>query len=123
VKPPDVFVFEPLVQHLSLDPTTGHSVLTPSPTCELKIKEAQCLHGVSIMTGTEIFVGELTLYKGKKASDLQAESILVPAVESYAPLETYIVNACKKMNCDSQVDAFKVKVNSLNGIAGAIKNP
>lgn len=122
-KPPDVSIFEILSQRLSIDPITKHEVLTPSPTCIAKIQEPSCLHGISIMTGTESFVGEKTLFKGKKASELQAESMLLPAVESYAPLETYIVNSCKKMGCDSSVDKFTVKVDGLNGISGAIKNP
>jgi hypothetical protein len=119
---PDVYVFEVLNQRLSIDPITKHEILTPSPTCVAKIQENSCMHGVSIMTGSEIFVGEKTLYKNKKASELQSESVLLPAIESYAPLETYIINSCKKMGCDSTVDQFKVKLDGLNGIAGAIKN-
>lgn len=122
-KIPDVFVFESLEQRLSTDPMSGHLILSPSPTCMKQIKEVSCGHGVKIVSGEEIFVGEITLYAGKKWSELKAESIYVPAKESYAPLSAYIINSCKKMNCDSQVDAFKVKLDSLNGISGAMKNP
>lgn len=50
------------------------------------------------------------------------ESMSLPAEESYAPLSTYIINSCEKMHCDDQVTRFKVKLDSLNGISGAIKN-
>lgn len=50
------------------------------------------------------------------------ESAFLPAEESYAPLATYIINACKKMKCSDEITRFKVKLDSLNGIAGAIKN-
>lgn len=123
--PPDVMVFEYLQPHLSTDPVNSHLVLTASPTCLAKIGESECGHGVSIVTGTEVFVGEgpLHLYKGKKWSELRAESVYVPAVESYAPLSAYMIDMCKKMDCSSQVDAFRIKLNSLNGISGAISNP
>lgn len=124
VKPPNVFVFESLEQHLKTDDITKHIILSPSPTCMAKIGEPACLHGVAIMSGEEIYVGELPghFFNGKKASAIKAESIYVPAVESFSPLKTYIVNSCKKMNCDTSVDQFNVKLNSLNGISGAILN-
>lgn len=56
----------------------------------------------------------------KPWSQVEAESILLPAEESGAPLETYIIDACKKMKCSDQVTPFKVKLDSLNGIAGAL---
>lgn len=90
-----------------------------------KIEEPSCGHGVSIMTGREVFVGNQTAhyFNGKSWGALQEESVYVPAVESMAPLETYIINSCKKMGCNDNVDQFKVKLNSLNGIQGAIVNP
>lgn len=121
VKPPNVPVCENLTQHLFVDLVTQHLVLTPSPTCLDKIKEPECGHCTFIMDGTEIYVGESTLYNKKKWSEIKQESIYVPAIESYAPLKTYIINSCKKMKCDSQVDAFRIKIDSLNGINGAIK--
>lgn len=123
IKPPDVYVFEPLDQHQYVDPGTDHIFLEPSPTCVAKINEPACGHGVSIMSGQDLYVGEKTLYKGKKWSELRAEAVLLPAVESYAPLEAYIINACKKMNCDKQVDSFKVKLDELNGVSAATKSP
>lgn len=59
-KPPDVFVFENYAQHLATDPVTQHLMLVPSPLCMEKLQEAECGHGVSIITGQEIFVGEGT---------------------------------------------------------------
>jgi hypothetical protein len=106
-----------------IDPKTADLMWEPSPTCMEEINEPCCGHGISIMSGTEVYVGEKTLFKGKKWSDLKAESVYVPAVESYAPLSTYIINSCKQANCDSQVDQFQVKLNSLNGIVNAIENP
>lgn len=85
-----------------------------------KIKEPECGHGVSIVTGTEIFVGEKTLFNKKPWSQLKRESIYVPAVESYAPITEYIINSCKQANCNDQVDAYRVKLNSLNGIQDVI---
>lgn len=122
-KPPDVPACEHLRQRLSNDPVTGHLILSPSPTCEEKIGEPECGHCTYIMSGKEIFLGELPthLLNGKKWSELRASSIYLPAVESYSPLATYIINSCKKMNCDSQVDRFKVKLDSLNGIGDVLK--
>jgi hypothetical protein len=58
---------------------------------------------------------------GKPWSQLKKESIYVPAQESYAPLSTWIINSCKKMKCDDQVNRFKVKVDSLDSIGAVIK--
>lgn len=120
--PPDIFVFESMDQHLATDPVSGHLVLTPSPTCMAQIGEMSCGHGVSIMTGQELFVGETRLYKSKPWSQLKAESVFLPAVESYAPLATYLINTCKRFSCSAQLDAFRVKLNSLSGVAGALLN-
>lgn len=125
VTPPDVPVCEYLTQHMSMDPVTKHLLLTPSPTCETQIGEPECGHCTYIMSGKEIYLGEglAHLLNKKPWSAVRAESVYVPAVESFAPIETYIINSCKKMNCNNQVDAFKIKINSLNGITGAINNP
>lgn len=116
--PPNVYVFENLQQHLATDPVTTHLILTPSPTCMAQIGEVECGHGVSIISGDEIFIGELPthLFNGKTWGAIKSESVYVPAVESYAPLSSYMIDACKKMNCSDQVDAFKLKINPLNVI-------
>lgn len=122
VSPPDVAVFENLTQHLSTDPKTGHLILKPSPACLKAIGEFECLHGIYILSKREIFVGENKLhwFHGKPASQMKRESILVPAEESYAPLATYIINSCKKMNCDDQVTRFKVKLDELGSIGNVL---
>lgn len=124
-KPPDVPACEFLEQRLSTDPVSGHLILTPSPTCEKQVGEPECGHCVYIVSGREVFIGEGADHRlnGKPWSALRAEAIYLPAVESYAPLTTYIINACKKMDCDSQVTRFKVKLDSLKGIAPALKGP
>lgn len=123
-KPPDVPVCEKLTQRLAKDPETDHLILRPSPTCMKKIGEAECGHCTYIVSGKEIFVGEDKKYhlNGKPWSQITRESIVVPAVESYAPLAEYVINACKKMKCDKDVERFKLKVDSLNGINDAL-NP
>ncbi len=123
-KPPDVFVFEYLAQHLSTDPTTQHLILTPSPTCIEKISEPECGHGVSVVLGAEVFVGEAKehWFKGKPWSQLKQEAVYCPAEECYAPLSQYIINSCEKMHCNDQVAKFKIKLDALSGIIGAVKN-
>lgn len=123
-KPPDIFVFEHLEQRITTDPANGHTILTPSPACLSRIQEPECGHGVSIVSGQGIYVGEKKehWYKGKPWSQLRAESVYMPAEESYAPLAGYIIDSCKKMKCEDQVTGFKIKLDSLNGISGAIKN-
>lgn len=76
------------------------------------------------MSKNEAYVGEGKehLLSGKKWSEIKSESVYLPAVESYAPLSTYIINSCEKMNCSEQVDRFKVKIDSLGSIGSAIKN-
>lgn len=110
--------------HLGVDPVTNDLILKPSPTCMAKIQETECGHGVYIMSGREVFIGENSnhLFNNKPWSVLKTQSILVPAVESYAPLEAYVIDSCKKDNCNVQVDAFKVKLDSLNGITNAISS-
>lgn len=124
VTPPDVPACEPFIEHQSLDPISGHVLLKASPTCMKQIGERECGHCVFIMSGKEIFIGEdpKTWFKGKPWSQLRAESVLMPAEESYAPLAAFVINACKKMNCSADVTRFKVKLDSLNGLKGAIKN-
>ncbi len=122
VVPPDVAVFENLTQYLGTDPISGHLILKPSPVCLKEIGEFECGHGVYIMSKREVFVGEKpkTWFNKKPWSQIKRESILVPAVESYAPLSTYIIDSCKKMNCDDQVTRFKVKVYELGSIDAVI---
>lgn len=116
--PPDVFVFENLAQRISTDPVSGHLILTPSPTCMKQVNEPECGHGVAIVSGQEIYVGEGKehQFKGKPWSILKQQSVYVPAAESYAPLSTYIVDSCKKMGCDDQIDEFKAKLDSLGQV-------
>lgn len=123
--PPDIYAFERLDTHLSVDPVTGHQMLSPSPACMKQIQEMACGHGVAIMSGTEIYVGDLPahMWKGKTWTQLKQESVHLPAVESYAPLATYMIDSCKRFNCNTQLDAFRIKINSLNGVAGALANP
>lgn len=122
--PPDIYVFEYLEQHLSTDPVTMHLILTPSPTCMAQVGEAECGHGVSIISGKEVFVGEAKAvqFKGKPWSMLKSESVFMPAVESYAPLATYLINTCRKFRCSNELNAFRVKLNALNGFSGALSN-
>jgi hypothetical protein len=93
-------------------------LLQGSPTCEKQIGEVSCGHCTYIVSGKEIYVGERApnLLNGKSWSQIKLESVYVPAVESYGPLSDYIIDACNKMKCNSQVDAFKVKIDSLNTI-------
>lgn len=95
-------------------------LLQGSPTCEKQINEVACGHCTYIVSGKEIYIGDHAphLFNGKTWSEIKLESIYVPAVESYAPLSNYIINSCKKMNCDKQVDAFKIKLNSLDAVGG-----
>ncbi len=115
VKPPDVFVFKELKQQLVIDESNNHLVLEPSPACMKAIEEPTCGYGVSIVSGKQIFVGENpeTFFNNKPWSQVKEESVLLPAVESYAPLSVYIINSCKKMNCDSEVTRFRIKFDNL----------
>lgn len=116
--PPNIFVFEDLAEHVYQDPNTHDTMLAPSPDCLDKINEFQCGHGVSIMTGDEIFVGEdpAHWWSGKPWSQLKQESVYLPAVESYAPLSTYVINSCKKNSCSNEVDRFKIRLGPLDTI-------
>lgn len=90
-----------------------------------KIGEFECGHGVYIMSQREIWVGEKKehFYNGKPWSQLKRESIFVPAVESYAPLTTYLIDSCKKMDCSEEVDRFKVKIDELTAIGSVLAPP
>lgn len=97
-------------------------MLSSSPTCMKQISEPECGHGVSIMLGREIFVGEGAGHwmNGKPWSKLRQQSVYLPAAESYAPLATYVINSCEKMGCSGDVTKFKVKLDSLNGVAAVV---
>lgn len=118
-KPPDVPTCEHLGQHLKTDPISGHLLLVPSPTCMKQIQEPECGHCVYIVSGKEMFLGETQGHwlNNKPWSKLRAQSIYLPAQESYAPLSTYIINACKKMDCSDEVEKFKVKLGALTEVA------
>lgn len=77
-----------------------------------KIQEPECGHCVLIVSNAEFFVGENPehFFNGKSWSQLRNESVYLPAKESYAPLAAYMINACKKNNCSSEVERFKVKL-------------
>jgi hypothetical protein len=117
-KPPDVPVCEDLKEQIMIDPVTGHMFETPSPTCKKQIGEASCGHCTYIVSGKEIYIGdsEVHRFNSKAWSQIRAESILVPAQESYAPIAAYMINSCKKMNCNNDVARFKVKFDSLHSI-------
>lgn len=123
-KPPDVPACESLTQRLSTDPKNGHLILTASPTCMKAIGEPECGHCVYIVSGKEIFVGEKSAFhlNEKPWSQLKQESVLLPAQESYAPLAAYTINACKKMNCSDDAGKFKIKLDTLNSVAGIIQD-
>lgn len=122
--PPDVPACEHMASHLSVE-ADGHMIWAPSPTCMKQISEPECGHCVWIVSGKEAFIGEQKGHwlNGKTWSKIRAQSAYLPAAESYAPLATYIINACKKMGCSDDVDKFKVKLDSLNGVSGALSNP
>lgn len=121
--PPDVVACEYLTQRLARDPVTTHLILKPSPVCTKEINEPECGHCTYIMSGREVYVGEKKehFFNGKPWSQLKSESIYLPAVESYAPLSTYIINSCKQMNCSDDVTRFKVKLDSLSSIGSLVK--
>lgn len=121
-KPPDVPACEQLSQRLYTDPVTQHQMLSPSPTCMKQIGEVECGHCVYIVSGNEVFIGEAKGHwlNGKPWSQIKASAVYLPAVESYAPLSAYIINACEKMGCNDDVDKFKVKLDSLNGVKAVI---
>lgn len=124
-QPPDVPVFEPYTQRIAHDPVTDHMILLPSPLCMKNIQEFECGHGVFIISGNEVWVGEdpKHWYKGKSWSQLKAQSIYLPAVESAAPLWTYIINACAKAQCNDQVDRYRVQLDQLKGVGPALGIP
>ena len=121
--PPDIYAFEDLEPFFQIDPATSNLLLEPSPSCMAKIGEPACGHGVAVVSGNDIWVGEATAnqYHSKPWSQLKRESVLLPAAESYAPMATYAINACKWMNCNDQVTGFKIKMDSLNGVIPAVQ--
>lgn len=123
--PPDIYVFEDLEAYSTTDPSTQHQILNPSPACWTAIQEMACGHGIAIISGKEIFVGDIPVhfYNGKSWTQLKEESIYMPAAESYAPLATYTINTCKIDNCSASLENFKVKLDELNGIAPLLNAP
>lgn len=117
-KPPDVPVCKHLAQRLATDPVSGHLLLRPSPTCKREIGEVECGRCTFIVSGKTFFVGEAvkTHFNGKPWSQLRRESILVPAVESYAPITAYMINSCKSLNCSDDVTKFKVKIDEVKDV-------
>lgn len=50
----------------------------------------------------------------KPMSQYEAEAIILPAEESYAPLSVDLINLCKMSNCNKDVTKFKVKMDSIS---------
>lgn len=117
-KPPDVPACEKLSQRVVKDPKTDHLILKPSPTCMKQVGEPECGHCTFIVSGKEIYVGEKQKFflNGKPWSQIDRESIRLPAVESYAPIASYMINACEKNGCSADIQRFKVKLDSLKEI-------
>lgn len=73
-------------------------------------------------TGKPIMVS--TWLNDKKSwNQVKKESAYLPGIEAYSPLASYIINSCKKMNCEDSVSAFRVKLDSLNGISSLMGAP
>lgn len=101
-------------------------ILMPSPLCMAQIQEFECGHGVYIMSKREVWVGEnkANWFNGKPWSEIKRESVYVPAVESFAPLSTYIINTCERNSCNDQVDRIKIQLDELEAIGAVLKpNP
>ena len=115
IKPPDVVVCKSLQKHLLYDADDNRLIQKPSPTCHKQIKEPECGACTYIVSGRKKYIGNKkeNHFNGKSWKQIKEQSILVPAEESYAPLATYIINSCKKANCDKDVNRFKIKVESL----------
>lgn len=118
----DVPVFEDMQPRVITDSMNQHLMMIPDPVCQKEIGEIACGHGVFIVSGKEIFIGEAPahMYKGKPWSVLKEQSIYVPAVESFAPIEQDLINMCAKNSCNDQVDKFRVKLDSLNGVKAVL---
>ncbi len=125
-KPPDVPVCKHQAQRVWTNPDDGRLYVKPSPVCMKEVGEPECGVCATIVTGKTFYVGEASVhhFNAKPWSQLRRESILVPSVESYAPLSTYIINSCKKLKCSDEVTRFKVKVDAVSGEAReAVKAP
>lgn len=114
--PPDVPACTHLTQRLYQDPVTKHVMLAPSPVCMKEVGEAECGHCVYIISGKEVFIGEEKGHwlNGKPWSKIRQQSVYLPALESYAPLSTYIINSCAKLKCDDEVNRFRIKLKPLD---------
>lgn len=110
IRPPDAMAFHELNAELDYDPITDHLLKKPSPACEKAIQEPSCGYGVSMLTGQTVFVGNSKGHEwnGKTWDQIKAQSVLLPAQESFAPIADYIVNSCEKMHCNEEVDRFRV---------------
>lgn len=86
---------------------TGKKDANGNPVLDWAIQKDNT--GATIMVST--WLNDL-----KPWSQVRRESIYLPAEESYAPLSAYIINQCKKSNCNAQVDAFKVKLGVLSTV-------
>lgn len=118
--PPDVPVCQGLSERLYKDPVTAHLIYAPNPVCIKQTGEASCGHCTYIVSGKQVYVGSKAPYLLDKKPWLKivAESVLVPSVESYAPLSAYIINACEQLNCSADVTRFKVQVDSVTPASG-----
>lgn len=114
--PPNVPACKHLAQRLVENPKTKHLELHPSPACLKTIGEPECGYCVNIVKGEERYIGERGHFlNGKPWSQIKREAILLPAVESYAPLSTHIINQCRRLNCSNDVTRFKVKLDQVLG--------
>lgn len=89
---PDIPVCEDLTPVTKRVPDTGHIIMRMSPACTEHIGEPACGHCTYIVSGREIFIGEKIEHRfnGRPWSEVRGESVILPAVESYAPLAAYL---------------------------------
>lgn len=115
--PPDAPAFHELEERIEYDPITNHVFKRPSPECEKAIQEPSCGYGVYMISGKEVFIGNAKGHdlNGKTWDQIKAESVLLPAQESFAPLADYVINSCEQTHCNEQIDRFRVLEGNLHG--------
>lgn len=86
----------------------------PNPVCMKNIKEPTCGRCTWTIDDKVQYVGnnESNYLDGQSWLDIQLTGVIFPA-QSVAKVKGYIVNQCKKTNCNDNISKWRVKINSF----------
>lgn len=85
----------------------------PNPVCMREIKEAECGRCSWTISEKTQYVGEAkeTWLDGLSWTDIKDTAVILPA-KSAAQVKAYILNQCKKTDCNKDISKWRIKIDN-----------